>query len=236
MHGKLYLNSLTRRRFNLIAFMRKGINQFFNIFKRLFDTFFALLLLIVLLPFLVSIMIIIKLDSPGPIFYRGVRVGKNGKTFRIWKFRTMIADAELKGGPSTALNDSRITSVGRFLRKYKLDEIPQLINILAGEMSFVGPRPQVERYTKLYSGEEKLILTVKPGLTDYASLQYINLDQILGDGDVDEKYLQEIEPEKNKLRIKYVIEQSFLTDMKILYLTAIRFLKIRSIWNTSSLD
>ena len=103
-------------------------------------------------------------------------------------------------------------------------------------MSFVGPRPQVERYTRLYSGEEKLILTVKPGLTDYASLQYINLDQILGDGDVDEKYLKKIEPEKNKLRIKYVKEQSLLTDIKILYLTAIRFLKIRSIWNTSSLD
>ena len=236
MHGKLYLSSLTRRRINLIVFMREGINQFFNIFKRVFDTFFALLLLISLFSFLVLIMVIIMLDSPGPIFYRGVRVGKNGKTFRIWKFRTMIADAELKGGPSTALNDSRITSVGRFLRKYKLDEIPQLINILTGEMSFVGPRPQVERYTKLYSGEEKLILTVKPGLTDYASLQYINLDQILGDGDVDEKYLKEIEPEKNKLRIKYVKEQSLLTDMKILYLTAIRFLKIRSIWNTSSLD
>ncbi len=189
-----------------------------------------------LFPFWGLIMMLIRLDSPGPIFYRGVRVGKNKKTFKIWKFRTMVADAELKGGPSTALNDSRITSAGRFLRKYKLDEMPQLFNILSGEMSFVGPRPQVERYTMLYSGEEKLILTVKPGLTDYASLKYINLDQILGDGDIDEKYLKEIEPEKNKLRIKYVKEQSFLTDMKILYLTANRFLKIRSIWNTSSLD
>lgn len=210
--------------------------QFYDILKRAFDIFFSLILLMSLFPFWGLIMMLIRLDSPGPIFYRGVRVGKNKKTFKIWKFRTMVADAELKGGPSTALNDSRITSAGRFLRKYKLDEMPQLFNILSGEMSFVGPRPQVERYTMLYSGEEKLILTVKPGLTDYASLKYINLDQILGDGDIDEKYLKEIEPEKNKLRIKYVKEQSFLTDMKILYLTANRFLKIRSIWNTSSLD
>jgi lipopolysaccharide/colanic/teichoic acid biosynthesis glycosyltransferase len=115
----------------------------------------------------------------------------------------MVPNAERIGGPSTGLNDPRLTKLGTFLRKYKLDELPQLINVLKGDMSIVGPRPQVEEYTKLYNDEEKIILSVKPGITDYASIRFINLDQILGDANVDEKYLREIEPEKNKLRIKY---------------------------------
>jgi lipopolysaccharide/colanic/teichoic acid biosynthesis glycosyltransferase len=144
----------------------------------------------------------------------------------------MVAGAERIGGPSTAFNDPRLTKIGMFFRKYKLDELPQLINILKGEMSLVGPRPQVEQYTKLYNEDEKIILSVKPGLTDYASIRFVNLDKILGDNQVDEKYLKEIEPEKNKLRIKYVKEQSFLTDVKILFKTVCMLLKIKSLWNT----
>lgn len=139
----------------------------------------------------------------------------------------MVVNAEKMGGPSTALNDPRLTSIGRLLRKYKLDELPQLINILLGEMSFVGPRPQVEQYTRLYSGEQEVILSVRPGLTDYASIKFMNLDEILGDEEVDERYFREIEPEKNKLRIKYVKERSFRVDLSILYRTVISLFKIR---------
>ena len=188
-------------------------------FKRLIDVAGASVGLVISLPFFVVIAVAIKLTSAGPVFYRGVRTGLNGKPFRIYKFRTMVSDAERVGGPSTALNDPRITPIGRFLRKFKLDEIPQFINVLMGEMSLVGPRPQVERYTKLYKGEEAIILSVRPGLTDYASIHFIDMDSTLGDGDVDRKYLDEVEPHKNRLRIQYVKEQSFLTDMKILLKT-----------------
>ncbi len=165
------------------------------------------------------------------VFYRGWRTGLRGNPFRIFKFRTMVVDAEKIGGPSTALNDPRLTRLGKFLRKYKIDELPQLINILTGKMSFVGPRPQVEKYTKLYNDEEQIILSVRPGLTDYASIRLINLDQILRDESVDERYLNEIEPEKNRLRIKYAKEQSFWGDIKIILNTLKRMLKIRTLWN-----
>lgn len=169
---------------------------------------------------------LIKTDSPGPVFYRGKRVGLKGKEFRIYKFRTMVVGADNIGGPSAAFHDPRFTRIGRFLRKYKLDELPQLINILCGEMSFVGPRPQVAQYTDRYSDEENVILSVRPGLTDYASIKFINLDAILGDNDVDVKYLTEIEPEKNRLRIRYVKEHSFSTDMKILFQTLKALLRL----------
>lgn len=194
--------------------------------KRSIDLAGASLGLLIAFPFFVVIGAAIKLTSEGPVFYRGVRTGLNGKPFRIYKFRTMVADAEQVGGPSTALNDSRITSIGRFLRKYKLDEIPQFINVVKGEMSLVGPRPQVERYTKLYKGEEKIILSVHPGMTDYASIHFIDMDATLGDGDVDRKYLEEVEPQKNALRIRYIKERSFSTDMKILFKTLTKLLKI----------
>ena len=143
----------------------------------------------------------------------------------------MFVNAEKVGGPSTALNDPRLTKVGKSLRKYKLDELPQLINILLGEMSFVGPRPQVERYTRLYTEEENVILSVPPGLTDYASIKFINQEEILGDGEVDDKYFLQIEPEKNKLRIKYVKECSLWVDLTIIIKTAISLLKTRFRWN-----
>ena len=199
--------------------------------KRFFDIITCLIVLPFLLPFFIVVTIIIKVNSPGPVFYRGLRTGLGGKLFRIFKFRTMVVDAEKIGGPSTALNDSRLTKIGKFLRKYKIDELPQLINILTGEMSFVGPRPQVEKYTKLYNDEEQIILRVRPGLTDYASIKFINLDQILGDESVDERYLKEIEPEKNKLRMKYAKEHSFWIDIKIILMTLMQMLKIQTLWN-----
>jgi len=194
--------------------------------KRALDILFALICIAVFSPLLLIIAYVVKMSSPGPVFYRGVRSGQGGSTFRIFKFRTMETDAEKKGGYSTALNDTRLTRVGKAMRKYKLDEIPQLFNILLGDMSFVGPRPQVVAYTKLYTGEERNILLVKPGLTDYSSIHFINLDAILGDGDVDEKYRQYIEPEKNRLRMKYVTEQSLLTDLNIIFKTVMHLIKI----------
>jgi len=199
--------------------------------KRALDLLLAVTGVIVLLPIILVISIIVKVTSPGPVFYRGVRMGLNGKPFKIFKFRTMVVDAENKGGHSTALNDPRLTKCGAFLRKYKLDELPQLINIIIGEMSFVGPRPQVEKYTRLYTEEEKIILTVRPGITDYASIRFVNLDKILGDEDVDEKYLKEIEPKKNRFRIKYAKEHTLWLDIKILIATIIRVFRIKKTWN-----
>ena len=142
--------------------------------------------------------------------------------------------AESLGGPSTAHNDPRLTRQGRSLRKHKLDEIPQFINVLRGDMSVVGPRPQVEQYTKLYTAEEMIILLVRPGIVDFASLRFINLDEILGDERVDEKYYREIEPEKNRLRVKYAKEHNFAMDCRILLLTSVHLLRINSLWNSRS--
>jgi lipopolysaccharide/colanic/teichoic acid biosynthesis glycosyltransferase len=199
--------------------------------KRLFDVEISLMGLAAVWPLFVMIAIAVKLSSPGPILYRGIRSGLYGKPFRIYKFRTMVMDAEKLGGHSTALNDSRLTPIGKFLRKYKLDELPQLFNIILGQMSLVGPRPQVEDYTKLYSDEEKMILTVKPGLTDYASVRFINLDAILGDGAIDEKYFREIEPEKNRLRIKYAREHNFWVDLNLIFITVVQLFRIKSLWS-----
>ncbi len=195
--------------------------------KRLFDLFGALVGMVIIAPFLIIIGVGVKLSSAGPVFYRGVRAGRHDTTFRIFKFRTMVPNAETLGGESTALNDTRLTPIGKFLRKYKLDELPQLLNIIKGEMSFVGPRPQVLKYTQLYQGEFKRIMDVRPGLTDFASIEFINLDEILGDDNVDQKYQREIEPRKNELRLKYVEEQSWAVDLKILFLTLARLLGMK---------
>ncbi len=197
--------------------------------KRSFDLMASLFGLILLSPVLLLIVIIIKLNSPGPIFYRGVRVGKFERPFRIFKFRTMVVNAEKIGGSSTAADDPRITKIGKLLRKYKLDELPQLINVLKGEMSFVGPRPQVHWAIALYSGEEKLLLTVRPGITDYASIKFRNEAEILkGSNDPDKDYLEKIAPEKIKLGLEYVKNKSLLTDIKIILAT------IRAIFEKTS--
>jgi lipopolysaccharide/colanic/teichoic acid biosynthesis glycosyltransferase len=204
--------------------------------KRVLDVCVSLSGLLLAFPVMIAVAILIKFDSKGPVFYRGIRAGRYGRTFRIFKFRTMVDGAEGKGGPSTALNDARLTRLGRALRKGKIDELPQLFNILAGDMSVVGPRPQVEMYTNLYTAEEKAILSVRPGLTDYASLRYLDMDLVLGNHNVDEKYRTEIEPEKNRLRLKYVRERTLLVDAMILFQTALLLLGGHSRWNTKNLD
>ena len=195
--------------------------------KRLFDLVAAIIGLIVLFPLLLLFAILIKIDSSGPVFYRGIRTGKGGRPFRIFKFRTMIPNADQLGGLSTAKDDPRVTRVGKVLRKYKLDELPQLLNVLKGEMSIVGPRPEMPDYTSQYRGEEKRILSVKPGITDYASIKFSNLGEVLGNEKPNQVYEEQVRPVKNALRVKYVNEQSFLTDMKILAQTFLVLLKKR---------
>lgn len=188
--------------------------------KRLFDIFFSLLGLIILSPFLITIAIIIKITSPGPIFYRGVRTGFHDKPFKIFKFRSMIVDAEKTGVSSTSKEDDRITKIGKFMRRFKIDELPQLLNVLHGEMSIVGPRPEVKKFTDMYTGEEKILLNIKPGITDYASIWNSDEGEILKDSkDPDKDYLEKIRPEKIRLQLKYAKEVSLWTDIKIIYLT-----------------
>ncbi len=188
--------------------------------KRLFDIVFSLLGLIILSPFILVLAILIKEEDGGSVFYRGVRVGRHGKPFRIFKFRTMVVNAENIGGPSTADDDPRITGIGRFLRKYKLDELPQLINVLKGEMSLVGPRPEVPHYVNMLTKEERAILSVRPGITDWASI--CNSDEgavLAGSPDPEKAYMEKIRPEKIRLQLKYVRERSFFVDLKIIFKT-----------------
>ena len=184
--------------------------------KRALDITTSLIGLVGLSPFFFIVSVSIKLDSPGPVFYRGVRSGWHGKPFRIFKFRTMVPDAERLGGGTTALADARITQVGQVLRRYKLDELPQLFNVLKGEMSLVGPRPELPQYTRSYNEREKEILSVRPGITDFSSIEFYRLDRRVGAEDADERYEREVYPLKNELRLKYVREQSLLTDLRIL--------------------
>ncbi len=188
--------------------------------KRLFDFVSSLFGLLILLPILGFISFKIISEDGGPVFYRGERVGLHGKPFRIFKFRTMVVDAEKLGASSTSDDDARITRIGKLLRKYKLDELPQLINVLVGDMSLVGPRPEVKKFTDLYTEEEKVILTVRPGITDWASLWNSDEGALLkGSVDPDKDYLEKIRPEKIRLQLKYVRERSFWTDIKIIFLT-----------------
>ena len=199
--------------------------------KRLFDILVSFTGLIVLSPIISPIALLVKLSSPGPAFYRGMRVGRYGKPFRILKFRTLVVDAERIGGSSTPEDDPRITTVGRFLRKYKLDELPQLINVLKGDMSFVGPRPQVPWAVELYTEEEKALLSVRPGITDYASIRFSNEADILrGSGDPDREYLEKIAPEKIRLGLEYVRNHSLLVDIKIILATFWALMRGNSRW------
>jgi lipopolysaccharide/colanic/teichoic acid biosynthesis glycosyltransferase len=193
--------------------------------KRIFDVLFAALGLVFLSPFLLGIALFIKIVSPGPIFYRGVRTGQYGVPFRIFKFRTMVVDAELKGGVHTAKNDPRVFRGAYLLRRYKLDELPQLLNVLKGDMSIVGPRPEVELYTKQYSPAERAILDVKPGITDYASIEFVSLGDIIGDEDPYGVFEREVFPRKTSLRLKYVREHTILVDFKIICMTVYHILR-----------
>jgi len=197
--------------------------------KRVFDVGVASFALLVLAPLIVAISIAIKASSRGPVLYRGRRAGLYGVPFAILKFRTMVVDAESKGGFSTALGDSRVTSIGRFLRRWKLDEIPQFLNVLRGDMSLVGPRPQVFFYTDRYQGDQLRMLHVRPGITDLASLYFADMDATLGMGEVDGKYETEVEPIKNVLRMRYVRDASFSLDLRILIETAFRIIGVRGV-------
>ena len=200
----------------------------YEVSKRCIDVVLSIVAIVLLSPVFIAVASLIKLTSPGTVLYRGVRAGRNGRNFYILKFRTMVADAERMGGASTAVDDPRLTRIGRSLRRYKLDELPQFFNVLGGSMSLVGPRPQVLSYTEKYEGEERLILSMRPGITDLASLYFSDMDKTLGSGDVDAKYAREVEPVKNVLRLRYVKEASLLLDFRILIETAFKLVGVDS--------
>ena len=188
--------------------------------KRIFDIVGAVVGLAAVSPLIGWLAWRIKIEDGGPIFYRGLRIGLNAKPFRIYKFRTMLLDADKIGPSSTSEDDPRVTKIGRLLRAHKLDELPQLINVLSGNMSFVGPRPQVKWAVDLYDDKEKVILNVRPGITDYASLHFSNEGEILkGSTDPDKDYIEKIHPLKTKLAVKYVNKNSLFVDVKIIVKT-----------------
>ena len=193
--------------------------------KRIFDIILSLFGLIILLPFMLIIAILIKLDSKGPVFFKQVRVTKNAREFKIFKYRTMRVGSD-KYSQITVGKDNRITKIGVFLRKYKLDEIPQLINVLLGDMSLVGPRPEVPKYVALYTEGQKEILKVRAGITDYASIEFSDENDLLASEEDPEKaYIEKIMPKKIELNKKYLSEISILTDIKIILLTIKKILK-----------
>ena len=190
--------------------------------KRAMDIVISAAALCVLWPVLLLIALAIVVDDPGPVFYRQVRVGRGGKPFRIFKFRTMVVDADKKGLSITVGRDSRITRVGAFLRKTKLDELAQLLNVLCGQMSFVGPRPEVPRYVELYTPYQRQVLLVRPGITDYASIAYRNENDLLAGADDPERmYIETIMPDKIELNMKYLREISPLTDVRLILRTVL---------------
>lgn len=194
--------------------------------KRLFDLFAVSLVLIILLPFFVLIGLLILLTSNGGIFYKQERVGLDSRPFYLYKFRTMKIGSDKKGLITVGEKDNRITSIGYYLRKYKLDEFPQLINILKNEMSIVGPRPEVARYVDLYTEEQRQVLKVKPGLTDLASLEFIDENKLLGEAEnPEEVYVNEIMPEKLRLNLVYIKNNSLYEDVRIILTTVIRIIR-----------
>lgn len=198
-------------------------NGIYNkVIKRILDFILAIILFIIICPFYIIIAAAVVIETGFPVFYRAERGGYKGKTFKIFKFRTMVQNADKIGGGTTALNDNRITKVGNFLRKTKLDETANLLCILKGDMAFIGPRPELLRYTKTYTGEEEAIHMVRPGVTDYSSIEFINLDEIVGGENADEMYEKYVLKKKNKLRVKYAMTVSLKTDL-------ILFLK--TVWN-----
>jgi lipopolysaccharide/colanic/teichoic acid biosynthesis glycosyltransferase len=188
--------------------------------KRLFDICFSLALILVLLPIGLVVSLWIVFDDFGSPFFVQQRVGQGGKYFGLFKFRSMRKNAESKGQLTVGMKDNRITRSGYFIRKYKIDELPQLLNVLLGEMSVVGPRPEVPKYVALYNEEQQKVLSIKPGITDFASIEYVRENELLSQSSNPEKtYIEEIMPAKLALNLKYVREQSFGTDMKIILQT-----------------
>lgn len=185
--------------------------------KRLFDIVFSLLLMVILIPLGLVLAVWIMLDDPGSPFFVQQRVGRNGKVFGLVKFRSMRKNAESKGQLTVGMKDNRITRSGFFIRKYKVDELPQLWNVFVGDMSVVGPRPEVPRYVSMYNTEQQRVLSIKPGITDYASILYVRENEILSQAaDPEQAYINEIMPAKLTLNLKYVDEHSFGSDLKII--------------------
>jgi lipopolysaccharide/colanic/teichoic acid biosynthesis glycosyltransferase len=188
--------------------------------KRLFDITASFFGIIILSPLLIFIGLWVGLSSKGVVFYKQIRVGKNNKDFKLYKFRSMRVNSDKQGLLTVGSKDSRITKAGYFIRKYKIDELPQLFNVLKGDMSFVGPRPEVRRYVDLYSKEQMKVLSVRPGITDPASIKYRNENDILSSAsNPEEYYIQHIMPDKLKINIDYINTQTFIKDIKIIFQT-----------------
>ncbi len=196
--------------------------------KRALDVVAAALGLLLLGPLFLVVAVAIALDDGGPVFFRQERVGRGGELFRVWKFRTMRVDAERMGGQLTVGHDPRITRVGRWIRGAKLDELPQLLNVLRGEMSLVGPRPEVPRYVALYSPEQRAVLDELPGITDPASLRYYDESVVLADAvDPEGLYVSHVMPEKIRLNLEYAARATLLTDL-VIVLSTLRRIVVRS--------
>jgi lipopolysaccharide/colanic/teichoic acid biosynthesis glycosyltransferase len=194
--------------------------------KRIFDIVCSLLGLIILSPLLILLALLIVIESKGPAIFRQQRVGKGNRDFILYKFRSMYVDAEKRGQLTIGMRDPRITRMGVVLRRYKLDELPQLFNVLNGSMSFVGPRPEVRRYVSLYNPEQMEVLEVRPGITDYASIKYFKENEILGNSTNPEyDYIHQIMPEKLKLNRQYIQNQSFITDIGLILSTVIKIFR-----------
>lgn len=188
--------------------------------KRVLDFLCSLVVLVLLLPVWLVVALLIVLESRGGVFYVQKRVGKDNRDFNLYKFRTMRPDSDSKGLLTVGARDSRITRVGYFLRKYKIDEFPQLLNILKGDMSIVGPRPEVRKYVDLYTPEQMRVLSVRPGLTDYASIRYVNENEVLAASDDPERtYIEEMMPAKLALNLQYIDNQSLKEDFKLIFKT-----------------
>ena len=188
--------------------------------KRLFDVTAASIGLLFLSPLFVVVSLWIKLDSRGPVFYKQIRVGRNNKDFKLFKFRSMRPDSDKLGLITVGGHDPRVTRSGYFIRKYKLDEFPQLINVVKGDMSLVGPRPEVRKYVSMYSPEQMKVLSVRPGITDPASIAYRNENEILeGKDNPDDYYVNVIMPDKLRINLEYVNNRSFLKDLKVIFAT-----------------
>jgi lipopolysaccharide/colanic/teichoic acid biosynthesis glycosyltransferase len=193
--------------------------------KRIFDIFFSLAGLLVLSPVLILVSVLVVFSSKGGVFYVQQRVGRNNKDFNLFKFRTMYLKADQKGLITVGGRDPRITRVGYYLRKYKLDELPQLLNVFFGTMSMVGPRPEVRKYVDMYDEEQRKVLEVKPGITDYASLEYFSENELLGrSADPERTYIQEVMPAKLQLNKKYISEAGFFTDMEVIFRTVLKII------------
>lgn len=194
--------------------------------KRIIDILLSLIGLIILSPFFIIISLAILLDSRGGVFYLQTRVGKNNTDFKLFKFRTMSVGSDKKGLLTVGARDTRITKTGYFLRKYKLDELPQLINVFIGNMSLVGPRPEVRKYVDLYTAEQLKVLSVKPGITDVASYTYFSESELLSQSDNPEKtYIEVVMPDKLKINLEYIRERTILTDFGIIFKTIYRIFK-----------